>query len=420
MTILEELEWRGAINQQTDADGLEKLVNEKAIGLYCGVDPTGDSMHIGHLIPFMILKRFQEAGHHPVVVIGGATGSIGDPSGRKSERTLQTMDVVEENARKLTQQMVKLFNKGDGGDFEIVNNYDWLSQFSLLNFLRDYGKHFNINTMLSKDIVASRLEVGISFTEFTYQILQSIDFHYLYKHHQVQLQIGGADQWGNITSGLDFIRRVEGPEAQVYGLTIPLMLKSDGTKFGKSAGQAIWLDPEKTTPYEFYQFWLNQQDTDVVKFLKYFTFLSQAEIDQLAQEIADRPHLRLAQKALAEEITRFVHGQAALEEAQAITQALFTGQVGDLSVQQIQEGFKNMPQFTAPKEDNTLAIWLTDIGLISSRRQAREFVTNGAISLNGEKITDIDYPITSDLAIGGTYIIVRRGKKNYYLVTFQD
>ena len=420
MTILEELEWRGAINQQTDADGLEKLVNEKAIGLYCGVDPTGDSMHIGHLIPFMILKRFQEAGHHPVVVIGGATGSIGDPSGRKSERTLQTMDVVEENARKLTQQMVKLFNMGDGGDFEIVNNYDWLSQFSLLNFLRDYGKHFNINTMLSKDIVASRLEVGISFTEFTYQILQSIDFHYLYKHHQVQLQIGGADQWGNITSGLDFIRRVEGPEAQVYGLTIPLMLKSDGTKFGKSAGQAIWLDPEKTTPYEFYQFWLNQQDTDVVKFLKYFTFLSQAEIDQLAQEIADRPHLRLAQKALAEEITRFVHGQAALEEAQAITQALFTGQVGDLSVQQIQEGFKNMPQFTAPKEDNTLAIWLTDIGLISSRRQAREFVTNGAISLNGEKITDIDYPITSDLAIGGTYIIVRRGKKNYYLVTFQD
>ncbi len=420
MTILEELEWRGAINQQTDADGLKKLVNEKAIGLYCGVDPTGDSMHIGHLIPFMILKRFQEAGHHPVVVIGGATGSIGDPSGRKSERTLQTMDVVEENARKLTQQMVKLFNKGDGGDFEIVNNYDWLSQFSLLDFLRDYGKHFNVNTMLSKDIVASRLEVGISFTEFTYQILQSIDFHYLYKHHQVQLQIGGADQWGNITSGLDFIRRVEGPEAQVYGLTIPLMLKSDGTKFGKSAGQAIWLDPEKTTPYEFYQFWLNQQDTDVVKFLKYFTFLSQAEIDQLAQEIADRPHLRLAQKALAEEITRFVHGQAALEEAQAITQALFTGQVGDLSVQQIQEGFKNMPQFTAPKEDNTLAIWLTDIGLISSRRQAREFVTNGAISLNGEKITDIDYPITSDLAIGGTYIIVRRGKKNYYLVTFQD
>ena len=420
MTILEELEWRGAINQQTDADGLKKLVNEKAIGLYCGVDPTGDSMHIGHLIPFMILKRFQEAGHHPVVVIGGATGSIGDPSGRKSERTLQTMDVVEENARKLTQQMAKLFNKGDGGDFEIVNNHDWLSQFSLLDFLRDYGKHFNINTMLSKDIVASRLEVGISFTEFTYQILQSIDFHYLYKHHQVQLQIGGADQWGNITSGLDFIRRVEGPEAQVYGLTIPLMLKSDGTKFGKSAGQAIWLDPEKTTPYEFYQFWLNQQDTDVVKFLKYFTFLSQAEIDQLAQEIADRPHLRLAQKALAEEITRFVHGQAALEEAQAITQALFTGQVGDLSVQQIQEGFKNMPQFTAPKEDNTLAIWLTDIGLISSRRQAREFVTNGAISLNGEKITDIDYPITSDLAIGGTYIIVRRGKKNYYLVTFQD
>lgn len=377
-------------------------------------------MHIGHLIPFMILKRFQLAGHHPIVVIGGATGSIGDPSGRTSERTLQTMEVVENNADKLKAQMIHLFNKGQGGDFEIVNNHDWLGKISLLDFLRDYGKHFNINTMLAKDIVASRLDVGISFTEFSYQILQSIDFHHLYKEHQVQLQIGGGDQWGNITSGLDFIRRMEGPEAEAYGLTIPLMLKSDGTKFGKSAGNAIWLDPEKTTPYEFYQFWLNQQDTDVVKFLKYFTFLSKEEIDALAKEIEERPHLRVAQQRLAEEITRFVHGQAALDEAQLITKALFTGDVAQLNEKQIRDGFKNMPQFTAPQTDNTLAIWLTDIGLVDSRRQAREFVSNGAISLNGQKITDVDYPISSDLAIGGKYLIVRRGKKNYYLVTFED
>ena len=295
MSIIDELEWRDAINQQTDAEGLRQLSEEKSIGLYCGVDPTGDSMHIGHLIPFMILKRFQLAGHKPLVVIGGATGSIGDPSGRDSERTLQTMEVVNENARKLTEQMDRLFLKGDieNSGFRIVNNYDWLSEFSLLGFLRDYGKHFNVNTMLGKDIVSSRLEFGISFTEFTYQILQSIDFAHLYRQEDIQLQVGGADQWGNITAGLDFIRRTEGSEAKAFGLTIPLMLKSDGTKFGKSAGNAIWLDPEKTTPYEFYQFWLNQQDDDVVKFLKYFTFLSQAEIAAIEEEIKEQPHLSL-------------------------------------------------------------------------------------------------------------------------------
>lgn len=422
MSILKELEWRGAINQQTNAEGLEKLLSEKAVGLYCGVDPTGDSMHIGHLIPFMILKRFQLAGHKPLVVIGGATGSIGDPSGRNSERTLQTMETVQENARKLTAQMDNLFLKGDveASGFRIVNNYEWLSDFSLLGFLRDYGKHFNVNQMLAKDVVASRLEFGISFTEFTYQILQSIDFHHLFKAHDIQVQIGGADQWGNITAGLDFIRRVEGSQAEAFGLTIPLMLKSDGTKFGKSAGGAIWLDPEQTTPYEFYQFWLNQQDGDVVKFLKYFTFLSKEEIDVIEKEVAEQPHLRSGQKRLAEEITRFVHGQAALDEALLITTALFTGNVQDLSAKQIAEGFKNMPQFTAPRESKNLAIWLVDLGLIDSRRQAREFVQHGAISINGEKIADLDFEISPEHAIGDQYIIVRRGKKNYYLVTFED
>lgn len=419
---MEDLQWRGAINQQTDAEGLAKLINEKKIGLYCGVDPTGDSMHIGHLIPYMILKRFQLAGHKPVVIIGGATGSIGDPSGRTSERSQQSMDTINNNAKKLTRQMDHLFLKGDAekSGFRIFNNYDWLSQLSLLDLLRDYGKHFNVNTMLAKDVVASRLEHGISFTEFTYQILQSIDFHHLYKHHDIQLQIGGADQWGNITAGLDFIRRMEGSEAEAYGLTIPLMLKADGTKFGKSAGDAVWLDPEKTTPYEFYQFWINQQDNDVIKFLKYFTFLTREEIERLEVEIAERPHLREAQRTLAEEITRFVHSQEALEEAQLITDALFTGNVGNLSPKQIEDGFKNMPQSVAKAETANLAVWLVDTGIVGSRRQSREFITNGAITVNGNKIDDVDYEISPEDAIGGKYIIIRRGKKKYHLVTMED
>lgn len=423
MSIIEELEWRGAVNQQTDAKGLADLLAKKAIHLYCGVDPTGDSMHIGHLIPFMVLKRFQLQGYHPVVVIGGATGSIGDPSGRTSERTLQTMDVVRKNAEKLTQQMEKLFLKGDTSEnsFQIVNNNDWLSQLSALDFLRDYGKHFNVNTMLAKDVVASRLDNGISFTEFAYQILQSIDCLHLYKNNEVQLQIGGSDQWGNITASIDFIRRVEGPEAEVYGLTIPLMLKADGTKFGKSAGgQTVWLDAEKTTPYEFYQFWLNQADEDVVKYLKYFTFLTKEEIDQLAAEVESQPHLRHAQKRLAEEITQFVHGSEALAEAQKITEALFTGQVQDLTAKQIQAGFQNMPQASISGQPTNIAVWLVDAGIVSSRRQAREFIENGAILLNGQKVTDVDYEVSKEDAIEGRYILVRRGKKNYTLVELQE
>lgn len=423
MSIIEELEWRGAINQQTDSQGLKKLLEKKSVSLYCGVDPTGDSMHIGHLIPFMILKRFQLAGHQPIVIIGGATGSIGDPSGRTSERSLQTLDVVEENAGKLTLQMEGLFLEEDStgeNSFQIVNNYDWLSEFKLLNFLRDYGKHFNVNTMLAKDIVASRLEHGISFTEFTYQILQSVDFHYLFKNYDVQVQVGGADQWGNITAGLDFIRRVEGSEAEAYGLTIPLMLKSDGTKFGKSAGgETVWLDPEKTTPYEFYQFWLNQTDEDVIKYIKYFTFLSKEEVQALEAEVETQPHLRLAQKRLSEEITRFVHGQEALEEAQQITEALFSGQVQDLSIKQIEAGFQNMPQATFERRPENLAVWLVDTGIVKSRREAREFIKNGAVLINGNKIIDIDYEISPEDAIGNKYVIVRRGKKNYYLVTYK-
>ncbi len=418
MNIIDDLMWRGAINQMTDEEGLRQLTQEKAVSLYCGVDPTGDSMHIGHLIPFMILRRFQLAGHRPVIVIGGATGSIGDPSGRTSERVLQTKEQVQHNVEKLTAQMKRLFltSQEDQEAVRLVNNYDWTKELSLLDFLRDYGKHFNLNTMLAKDVVASRLEVGISFTEFSYQILQSIDFLQLFRKEDVQVQIGGADQWGNITAGLELIRKVEGAEARAYGLTIPLMLKSDGTKFGKSAGGAVWLDPEKTTPYEFYQFWLNQDDRDVIKYIKYFTFLEKEEIEALEVSVQEEPHKRQAQKRLAEEVTRFVHGEAALQDALKITNALFTGDVQELNADEIEQGFKNMPTFESEKVEQNLATWLVDLGIEPSRRQSREDIQNGAISINGEKITDLEHVWTPEQSFEGRFVLVRRGKKKYFLV----
>ncbi|MBO0476700.1 tyrosine--tRNA ligase [Vagococcus sp. DIV0080] len=415
--IIDELLWRDAINQQTDAEGLREYVENNKISLYCGVDPTGDSMHIGHLIPFMMLKRFQLLGHHPYILIGGATGTIGDPSGRTSERQLQTMDQVQHNVTCLTNQMKHLFfDDSNEQELTMVNNYDWTHDLTLLDFLRDYGKHVNINTMLAKDIVSSRLDTGISFTEFTYQILQSMDYLHLFRHENVRLQIGGADQWGNITAGLDLIRKKEGAEAKAFGLTIPLMLKADGTKFGKTAGGAIWLDHDKTSPYEFYQFWLNQDDHDVVRYLKFFTFLTQEEISVLAEKVATEPHKREAQKTLATEMTLFVHGKEALEEALAITDALFSGDIKQLSARQIKDNLSNMPSSTISKEPLNLIDWLVETGIEPSKRQAREDVTNGAISLNGDKVTDTELEVTPLLAIDDTYIIVRKGKKNDTLV----
>ncbi|NUU60670.1 tyrosine--tRNA ligase [Paenibacillus agri] len=416
MNIIDELEWRDAINQQTDAEGLRELTNQKAVSLYCGVDPTGDSMHIGHLIPFMVLKRFQLAGHRPVILIGGATGTIGDPSGRQSERSLQTLEQIQDNVNALAAQLKKLFITEGDNQMRMVNNYDWTHKINVIEFLRDYGKNFSINSMLAKDVVASRLESGISFTEFSYQILQSLDYLHLFQNEDVQLQIGGSDQWGNITSGLDLIRRKEGSESKAFGLTIPLMLKSDGTKFGKSAGGAIWLDPNKTTPFEFYQFWANTDDRDVVKYLKYFTFLSKEQIDELAEKVQTEPHKREAQKALAEEMTRFVHSEELLEQAKRITAALFSGDIKSLTADEIEQGFKEMPTFEATQESKNIVDWLVDLGIEPSKRQAREDITKGAISLNGERVTDVAFEVTADQAIGGRFIIIRKGKKNYSLV----
>lgn len=413
MDILEDLKWRGAINQETDEEGLRELLNEKKISLYCGTDPTGDSLHIGHLIPFIMLKRFEMAGHHPYILVGGGTGSIGDPSGRKTERQLQTKEQVEHNVQALTEQVTRLF--GGSGHVTFVNNFDWLSQFNLLDFLRDYGKEFNVNTMIRKDVVASRMENGISFTEFTYQILQSIDFLTLYRDHDVQLQIGGSDQWGNITAGIDLIHKKEGQDAKVFGLTIPLMLKADGTKFGKTAGGAVWLDPKKTSPYEFYQFWLNQDDRDVVKYLKYFTFLSHDEIDALAEKVKIQPEKREAQRALAREVTTFVHGENAMHEAEKISEILFSGDIKELTAEQVEQVFGKMPSVEVSREKQNLVIWLVDNGIEPSRRQAREDVKNGAIRVNGERIQDLEYELDPTAAFDGKYVVIRRGKKKYFL-----
>ena len=412
--ILEDLKWRGAINQETDPEGLRKYLKEHDdFALYCGTDPTGDSLHIGHLIPFMILKRFQLAGYKPVIIIGGGTGSIGDPSGRSTERVLQSEATIHENEEKLTAQMVKLFGTEN---FKIVNNREWLGKMSLLAFLRDYGKLFQINNMLNKEVVASRLENGISFTEFSYQILQAIDFYILNRDHGVQMQIGGADQWGNITAGIDLIHRLEGQERPAFGLTIPLMLKADGTKFGKSAGGAVWLDPEKTSPYEFYQFWINQDDRDVVKYLKYFTFLSHEEIDELAEKVKTEPWKREAQKRLAEEVTKFVHGEAGLDEAKTITKALFSGNVKSLTTKQVENALAKAPSADSTSELKKLVDFLVDAKIESSKRQAREDIKNGAIYINGDRVQDVDVVVDPAAAFDGKFVIVRKGKKKYTLV----
>ncbi|TDM07652.1 tyrosine--tRNA ligase [Macrococcus lamae] len=414
--LLEDLRWRGLIYQETHPEEIEALLNKESVSLYCGADPTADSLHIGHLLPFLTLKRFQQHGHRPVVLIGGGTGMIGDPSGRTDERVLQTPEMVQKNVDGINKQMEQLFDfTGDNGALR-VNNKDWLGQIDLLTFLRDYGKHVGVNYMLAKDSIQSRLEGGISFTEFTYTILQAIDFGHLNQKHNVKLQIGGSDQWGNITSGIELMRRMYG-EVEAYGMTIPLVTKSDGKKFGKSESGSVWLDSTKTSPYEFYQFWINTPDADVIKYLKYFTFLSHDEINILEKSVNEEPHLRLAQKKLAEEVTTLVHDEAALNDAIRITDALFKGDLTSLSAAEIREGFKDVPQSTV-KDATNLVDLLVEAGISPSKRQAREDITNGAISINGDKQTDVNYEVGVKDKIDNAFTIVRRGKKKYFMVTY--
>ena len=416
--LLEELQWRGLIYQQTDEQGIEDLLNKEQVTLYCGADPTADSLHIGHLLPFMTLRRFQEHGHRPIVLIGGGTGMIGDPSGKSEERVLQTEDQVAKNVEGLSAQMHKLFEFGTDKGAVLVNNRDWLSQISLISFLRDYGKHVGVNYMLGKDSIQSRLENGISYTEFTYTILQAIDFGHLNRELNCKIQVGGSDQWGNITSGIELMRRMYG-QTEAYGLTIPLVTKSDGKKFGKSESGAVWLDAEKTTPYEFYQFWINQSDEDVIKFLKYFTFLSKEDINRLEQSRDEAPHLREAQKALAENVTEFIHGKEALDDAIRISEALFKGDLKSLSSKDIKAGFKEVPQVEVSKATTNIIDVLIESGIASSKRQAREDVNNGAIYINGERKQSVDYNLTDEDKFDNEFTIIRRGKKKYFMVNYK-
>ncbi|EOA9086638.1 tyrosine--tRNA ligase [Staphylococcus aureus] len=416
--LIEDLKWRGLIYQQTDEQGIEDLLNKEQVTLYCGADPTADSLHIGHLLPFLTLRRFQEHGHRPIVLIGGGTGMIGDPSGKSEERVLQTEEQVDKNIEGISKQMHNIFEFGTDHGAVLVNNRDWLGQISLISFLRDYGKHVGVNYMLGKDSIQSRLEHGISYTEFTYTILQAIDFGHLNRELNCKIQVGGSDQWGNITSGIELMRRMYG-QTDAYGLTIPLVTKSDGKKFGKSESGAVWLDAEKTSPYEFYQFWINQSDEDVIKFLKYFTFLGKEEIDRLEQSKNEAPHLREAQKTLAEEVTKFIHGEDALNDAIRISQALFSGDLKSLSAKELKDGFKDVPRVTLSNDTTNIVEVLIETGISPSKRQAREDVNNGAIYINGERQQDVNYALAPEDKIDGEFTIIRRGKKKYFMVNYQ-
>ncbi|SCT92610.1 tyrosine--tRNA ligase [Staphylococcus aureus] len=416
--LIEDLKWRGLIYQQTDEQGIEDLLNKEQVTLYCGADPTADSLHIGHLLPFLTLRRFQEHGHRPIVLIGGGTGMIGDPSGKSEERVLQTEEQVDKNIEGISKQMHNIFEFGTDHGAVLVNNRDWLGQISLISFLRDYGKHVGVNYMLGKDSIQSRLEHGISYTEFTYTILQAIDFGHLNRELNCKIQVGGSDQWGNITSGIELMRRMYG-QTDAYGLTIPLVTKSDGKKFGKSESGAVWLDAEKTSPYEFYQFWINQSDEDVIKFLKYFTFLGKEEIDRLEQSKNEAPHLREAQKTLAEEVTKFIHGEDALNDAIRISQALFSGDLKSLSAKELKDGFKDVPQVTLSNDTTNIVEVLIETGISPSKRQAREDANNGAIYINGERQQDVNYALAPEDKIDGEFTIIRRGKKKYFMVNYQ-
>lgn len=416
--FFEELKSRGLVHQTTDESALIKQLNEESVKLYIGFDPTADSLHIGHLLPILMLRRFQQRGHVPIALVGGGTGMIGDPSFKDQERQLNTLDTVKEWSQSIKNQLSRFIDFEDQTNPAILaNNYDWLGELKLIDFLRDVGKNFTINYMMSKESVKRRIETGISYTEFAYQLLQAYDFLNLYDEHGCLLQLGGSDQWGNITSGIELLRRER--EVQGFGLTMPLITKADGTKFGKTEGNAVWLDADKTTPYEFYQFWINTDDRDAVKFLKYFTFLSLEEIAAIEKEFLAAPETRVAQKALAKEVTTLVHGAKAYEQAVHISESLFNGDIKGLSADEIAQGFKGVPTYQVSNNDElNIVELLTTSKIEASKRQAREDIQNGAIYVNGERQQELNYVINEEDRIGGKYVVIRRGKKKYFLLTF--
>ncbi|WP_045458728.1 tyrosine--tRNA ligase [Vibrio campbellii] len=413
MTLIEDLQSRGLIAQASDLDQVQQLLSEPQT-LYCGFDPTAGSLHIGHLVPLIMLKRFQDAGHQAIALIGGATGMIGDPSFKATERSLNSEDTVMGWVQDLSNQIQQLMNNQVSKPMIMVNNADWVKQINVIDFFRDVGKHFSVNTMISRESVKQRLQrpdQGISFTEFSYTLLQSYDFAELNRQYGCRLQIGGNDQWGNIVSGIDLTRRQNGE--QVFGLTLPLITKSDGTKFGKTEGGAVWLDPSKTSPYAFYQFWLSAEDADVYHFLRYYTFLSCDEIAAIEAQDKESKGKPQAQRILAEQMTRFVHGEEGLASAERITQALFSGNVQQLSLSELKQlDLDGLPSMQSAEQD--LVKLLVESGLANSKRIARELIGNNAISVNGEKV-DAENP-TLNFPLFDQYWLLQRGKKHFYLV----
>ena len=408
MTIFEELKWRGLIKDITSPE-LEEKLNNGGLTFYIGTDPTGDSLHLGHLSSFLISKRLKDAGHNPILLIGGATGRIGDPR-PTTEREMKSIEEVEHNIECLTNQVKKLFG------FEVVNNYDWTKDINTLDFLRDYGKYFNINYILDKDIIRRRLETGITYTEFSYMILQALDFLHLYETKNCVMQVAGSDQWGNITAGVDLIKRKLGKDA--YAFTMPLVTTKDGTKFGKSEGNALWLDKNKTTSYELYQYLINVEDEMVIDYLKIFTFLSKEEIESLEEENRLHPEERRAHKTLARCVITFLHGEDEATKAEMMSKALFTEDIKNLSSEDILTNFKDMDKVVI-NEEVMLEDLLVNGSICSSKREARELIKGNAISLNNTKITEPTYLVTKANAIDNKVYLIKKGKKKYYLGIFE-
>ena len=404
MNLYEDLKWRGLL-KDISSPKIEELLNNGGVTFYIGTDPTGDSLHIGHFSSFLMASRLKKAGHHPILLIGGATGQIGDPK-PTAERAMITKEAVAKNVEALTNQVKKIFG------FEVVNNWDWSKDINFIDYLRDYGKYFSINYMLDKDIIKRRLEAGITYTEFSYMIMQSLDFLWLYENKGVTMQVAGQDQWGNITAGIDLIRKKTGKEA--YGFTMPLITKKDGTKFGKSEGNAIWLDIHKTSSYEMYQFFINTEDEMVIDYLKKLTFLSREEIEEIEKIHHEKPELRVAHKKLAEEVISFLHGHEEYEKALRISEALFSEDITKLSSDEVITSLKGVPSVDVSLDKNIVDM-LVDSEIVNSKREAREFIVAGAISINNKKITDLDYMMDNKDMIDGKVMVIKRGKKNYYL-----
>lgn len=418
MHIFDELKERGLIFQTTDEDALRKALEEGQVSYYSGYDPTADSLHLGHLVPILVCRHLQLAGHKPYPLVGGATGLIGDPSFKDAERSLQTKETVDGWVEKIQGQLSRFLDFENGDNKAVMtNNYDWFSKISFIDFLRDVGKYFTVNYMMSKESVKKRIETGISYTEFAYQIMQGYDFFELNRLHDVTLQIGGSDQWGNMTAGTELLRRKADRTGHV--VTVPLITDSTGKKFGKSEGNAVWLDANKTSPYEMYQFWMNVMDADAIRFLKIFTFLPLDEIEEIRQRFELAPHERLAQKILAREVVTLVHGETAYQEALNITEQLFAGAIKNLSVSELKQGLRGVPNYMVTADDNLNIIeLLVTAGVVTSKRQAREDVQNGAIYINGDRIQDLDYILTEADKLENELTVIRRGKKKYFVLTF--